>query len=140
VTADFTVAAAVPADFLALGFAAADFRLVPVFDFVSLVLGCFAANFRAVVLVGVGFRADDRDDAAFWVVPFAAGRFVPEPPDRAVFGLASWATFGRETFTRPRMARPADRPFAAAFAVARRVDLLCGVEAMGTTLVTVVTW
>jgi len=123
------------------------------FDLVSRALDCFAASFlavaapaplafRAVSLAVPGLRAGDRDAVAFWVAPFIAARLVPEPPVRAVFGLVLWSgvAFGRETLTRPRMARPDDRPFAAAFTVARRVDLLCEVEAMGTTLVTVVTW
>jgi hypothetical protein len=149
-TAGFAATVALLADFLAAGFWVADFPVVAVFNFVSRPADCFPASFfavafvaaldfRAVALALSSFRADDRDDAAFWVVPFAAARFVPEPSDRAGFGFVSLADFGRDTFTRPRMARPDDRPLAAAFTVARPVDLLCEVEAMGTTLVTVVT-
>jgi hypothetical protein len=112
------------------------------FDFAVCLAGSFFALLTAVafplILAALGFRAGERDATAFDVAPFAPVRLAPEPADRAGFGLVSLAVFGRETFTRPRMARP-DRAFAAAFAVARRVGLLCKVEAMGTALVTVVT-
>jgi hypothetical protein len=99
-------------------------------------------GFRAVALAVVGFRAGDRGDATFCLTPFVDARLVPESPVRAVFGFAPrfWAAFGWETLTRPRIARADDRPFAAAFTAERRSDLLCEVEAMGTSLVTVATW
>src|SRR6202011_859209 len=53
------------------------------------------------------------------------------------FGARVGAALGRATLTSPRIARPDDRAFAAAFTVGRRVGLLREVEAMGTTLVTV---
>lgn len=60
-----------------------------------------------------------------------------------IFGLADRtdAAFGRETLTRPRMARPRVPAFtAAALIVGRRFGLLREVEAMGITLVTVATY
>jgi hypothetical protein len=156
--ADFVVTLPFPADFPAVGrgevdFWAVDFPAVAVFDFEALALGCFAVSFlvvavavrsgfAAVVRVIVTFRAADREAAAFCVAPFVAVCFVPDTAARAAFGFVPrlWSTFGRATLTRPRKTRPDDRTFAAAFAVARRVDLLCEVEAMGTALVTVATW
>jgi hypothetical protein len=148
-TAGFVATVALPADFRATGFWAADFLATAVFDLVSRTADCLAASFLAVAVAlpldfpaVTGLRGDEREAATFCVAAFVAWRFVPELPPRAAFGFAprSWAAFGRDTLTSPRMARPDDRPFAAAFAVARRVDLLCKVEAIGTTLVTVVTW
>jgi hypothetical protein len=141
--AGFVVTVKFAGDFLTACVWVADFLATAVFPLVSRAPACLAAGFLAALLdfcalarAVADLRSGERDAAAFWDAPFAAVRFVPE---RAGFGFVSLAAFGRETFTRPRMARPDDRPFAAAFAVARRVDLLCKVEAMGTTLVTVVT-
>lgn len=143
------------AAFFSAGFGAADFLVVAAFVLASREPDCFATGFRAVVvpagfrafsiwtlaLAVVDCRACERDAAAFWVALLLPARFVPVPPARAAFTFVArfWAAFGRETFTSPRIARPDDPPFAAALTVARRVDLLCEVEAMGTTLVTVVT-
>jgi hypothetical protein len=115
---------------------------VDVFDLVSAAAARFAIGFAVpaafcVVLAVVGLRDCDRVEAAFWTTRFEAVGFVRPILD---FVARVWTTFGWGAFTRPRIARPDDRPFAAAFAVARRVDLLCEVEAMGTTLVTVATW
>jgi hypothetical protein len=139
------LAAGFVAGFLAAGFRTPEFLAVTGFAFVSraavsLAVSFFAlaaaVDFPAMALVVAGLRAGERDEVAFC---FAAVRFAPEPADRADFGFVSLAAFEGETFTRPRMAGPDDRILAAAFAVARRIDLLCKVEAMGTALVTVVT-
>jgi hypothetical protein len=74
-----------------LGFRTLDFPAVAGFDFVSRA-AVLAAAFPAVPLAVVGLRAGEREDAAFFVAPFAAARLVPEPVDRA--GFVSLAAFG----------------------------------------------
>jgi len=123
----------------------------------ALATGFFAAIFLAVtVRPGAGFRADDRAVAATRVLAFAVWVFARwlftarvvftvlalllAVAARAVFGFAARTAsgFARATFTSPRMERPDGGAFPFdAFAGGRRVDLLRGVEAMGTTLGTV---
>jgi hypothetical protein len=145
------VTAPFPFVFLVTGFWAGTFLAATVFAPVSRALDCFAATFLAVAVTATpDFRAvpvvaadlRERDGVAFWLTVLGVARFAPDPPFRADagFALRSWAVFGRDTLTSPRMAFPDGRPLAAAFAVTRRFDLLCEVEAMGTTLVTVATW
>jgi hypothetical protein len=143
-----------PADFAAVARGAADFwaadlPAVMVFEFETLALACFAVTFRVVAVAlrpdlaaVAAFRTTGREAGGFCAAPFVAARFVLDTAARADFGFVPWlwTTLGLETLTRPRKTRPDDRTFAAAFAVARRVDLLCEVEAMGTALVTVATW
>jgi hypothetical protein len=135
------------------GFRAPDFLTVAAVALVSRAMTFPAASFLAVaVAVPAGllavtravfaFRADNRDGKIFRIAAFVASRFAVVVPARAVFGFLAGTrgVFAAVTLTRPRMARPDDRAFdAAAVVVGRRVDLLRGVEAMGTTLVTVAT-
>jgi hypothetical protein len=123
------LAVTVPFAFLATGFWAAAFA----FALVGLAAACLAVVTAALDFLWTPAAAADLR-VAFWSAVLEVARFAPAPPARDGFALA------RDTLTSPRMARPEDRLFAAAFAVARRADLLCEVEAMGTTLVTVATW
>lgn len=150
-TAGFVAVARLAAACFTAGFAAADFLVVAVFAPASRAPDRFATSFLAVVLsaglrvlavAAVDCRVCERAATTFLVALLVPARFVPALAVRVAFDFAlrSCAVLGRETFTRPRIARPDAPPFAAALAVARRVDLLCEVEAMGTALVTVVTW
>jgi hypothetical protein len=127
---------------VALIFADTDF-LAAIFPAVGVLapLAVFCAPIltEAVLTVAVltaGFRLTATFRAAiFSLRPFGARAFAP----RGLFAFAD-AVLTWETFTSPRMARPAGRVFAAAaFAVGRRIGLLRGVEAMGNALVTVAT-
>lgn len=167
--ARFFVATALAAErvtvevFVGTEFRGADFRVVASFAFIGLETGVptrFATNFLAASFLAVAvlapaifpaalrlvaaFRAAGRGGASFRTTPFAAARIVLAATvfDLEAFDLEARiaVAFGRATLTSPRVARPDGRAFAAAaFTVGRRVDLLRGLEAMGSTLVTVAT-